>query len=426
MRVIILYIALICFCYGTAYAQKQLNLEDCILLASKHSVQIKNAALDLEASKDLKREAFTKYFPNINASGGSYMANKEIFETKLMPGMEVSLLKKGIMSGITAVQPLYAGGQIKNSNKLASVQIEAKKLIMEHTEDEVRQNVEQYYWQYISLYKKLETLHVLEELTQSTCKDVEALIKSGITTTNDLLEVQLKKNEIASSKLQVNNGLKHLKMLLGQQIGMTVDEFVIADWSYKELISPEEYKVSHKNALYRTIPYQLNEKSVKMANLQTKLERGKYMPSLAVGISYWSHNLFSQWHSFGLIHATISIPISQWWGGNHAINRKKREERIAQLNMENTNEILLIQMQQNYDDLVVAYGQVEISQKSIDIASEHVRINTERFKTGTITLTILLESQSMLQHANDQYVEKYTGYLIKLSRYKQLTKSHNL
>lgn len=425
MRTVILCIALMFFCVGTTYAQKQLSLDDCISLAFKHSVQIKNAVLDLEASKELKREAFTKYFPNVNASGSSYVANKGIFETELMPGMGVSLLKKGTVGGITAMQPLYTGGQIKNSNKLTSIQVEAKKLMLEYTEDEVRRNVEQYYFQYISLHKKLETLHILEALTLNTRKDVEVLIKSGIATTNSLLEVQLKENEIASGKLQVNNNLKHLKMLLGQLIGMDTDDFSVADWAYEALVSPKEYKVDHESALYRTISYQLNEKNVKIANLQTNLERGKYMPSFAVGVSYWNHDLFSKWHSFGLIHATISIPISQWWGGSHAINRKKKEEKIARLNMENTNELLLIQMQQHYDDLVVAYGQVEISQKSIDTASEHVRMNTEYFKTGTITLTTLLESQSMLQRAHDQYAEKYTEYLIKLSKYKQLTKSHH-
>ena len=162
-----------------------------------------------------------------------------------------------------------------------------------------------------------------------------------------------------------------------------------------------------------------------MANLQTKLERSKYMPSLAIGVGYWSHNLFSQWNSFGLIHATVSIPILQWWGGSHAIKRKRKEEKIVRLNMENTKELLLIQMQRIYDDLIVAYGQVEISQKSIDTASEHVRINAECFKVGTITLTTLLESQSILQRAHDQYVEKYTEYLIKLSEYKRLTRNYN-
>lgn len=422
MKVVILYVILVCFWAEVSCAQKQLSLDDCISLAFKHSTQIKNAVLDLEASKDLKRESFTKYFPKVNLSGVSYVANTEIFETELVPGMEVSFLKKGTMGGITAMQPIYAGGLIKNSNKLASIQVETKKLMLEYTEDEVQRTVEQYYLQYVSLYKKMETLHTLENLIQNTRRDVEGLVKSGVTTTNSLLEVELKENEIASCKLQVNNGLKHLKMLLGQQIGMNIDEFVIADWAYEELVSPEKYKVNHESALYRTVTYQLNENNVKMANLQTKLERSKYMPSLAIGVGYWSYNLFSQWNSFGLIHATVSIPILQWWGGSHAIKRKRKEEKIVRLNMENTKELLLIQMQRIYDDLIVAYGQVEISQKSIDTASEHVRINAECFKVGTITLTTLLESQSMLQRAHDQYVEKYTEYLIKLSEYKRVNK----
>lgn len=405
--------------------QESLNLEDCVSLAFKHNIHIRNAVLAYESSKDMQKEAFTSFFPNVNISGVSYIADKGILATELMPGMDISLLKKGIMGGITATQPLYTGGRIINSNKMASIQVASQKIMIESVKDEIQQVVEQYYWQYISCHKKLETLHILDELTKNTRKEVEALVKSGITTTNSLLEVQLKENELINSKLQVNNNLKHLKMLLGQSVGMAVDSFVIADPAYNKLVSPDEHKVIHENALYRTISYRLNEKTVNLAQVQIQLERGKYMPSLAVGAGYLYHNLLSRGRSFGLIYATISIPVSQWWGGSYAIKRRKREEQIAKLNMENTNELLLIQMQQYYDDLDVAYSQIEISQKSIETALEHVRMNTEYFKTGTITLTTLLDSQSMLQHAYDQYVEKYTEYLMKLSKYKQLTKSDN-
>ena len=421
----IIYFLLACLYWISANSQETLDLNDCISLALKNNAKIKNNLVETEQSKDAQKEAFTNLFPKVSAFGSSYISNKGILETELIPGMNLSLLKKGIVGGITAIQPIYAGGQIYNSNRLASAYVDVRDLMLEQTRDDIRLVTERYYWQYILLTKKMETLDMIEHMIASTCKDVEVLVKSGITTTNNLLEVELRKNEIASNKLQLKNATKHLKMFLAQHIGFPVDSFIVKGIEYDELVSPIHFKVVHKNSLLNTVPYQLNHKNLEIAKLQTKIERGKYMPSVAVGAGYMYHNLLEKDHPFGIVYATVSLPISQWWGGKHAINQKRREEVIAQINMDNTNELLLIQMQQNYDDLEVAYDQVKISQRSIDSAYENVRLNTEYFKAGTINLTSLLDSQVLLQQAHNLYVEKYTEYLIKKSIYKTITSSSN-
>ena len=420
----ILYILLISLCWTTAKGQKKLNLSDCLSLALENNIRIKNARLEIEGAKDTQREIFTRFFPNVSAMGGTFWANKGILETELMPGIDLSILKKGVIGGITATQPLYLGGQIFNSNKLATMNIEAQNLLLKQAHDNVSMATEQYYWQYILFSKKLETLTLLEQLIGNTYRDVEAMVKSGITHQNDLLQVKLKESEIASNKLQVENAIKYSKMLLGQYIGLSVDSFSIENFVYNELALPNDYRVLHEEALYGTVAYKLNEKQVEIAKIQTKIERGKYLPSLGVGAGYMYHNLLDKDHPFGVIYATVSIPLSQWWGGKHAINRKKRQEKVAQLNMENVNELLLIEMQNTYDDLEVSYHQVKISQQSVKNASENVRVNNECFKAGTANLTNLLDAQAILQQAHYSLVEKYTEYLMKLSKYMILTNSN--
>lgn len=419
----ILYIVFICLCWTSAKGQKRLNLNDFLSLALENNIMIKKARLEIEGAKDGKSEVYTRFFPNVSASGTTYWADKGILETELMPGLDLSLLKNGVIGGVIATQPLYAGGQIFNSNRLASLNIEAQNLLLNQALDDVRLTTEQCYWQYILFSKKLETLDLLEQLIVNTYRDVEAMVKSGLTYQNDLLQVELKKNEIESNKLQVKNAIKYSKMLIGQQIGLSVDSFFVENIVYNELAVPINYRVAHKEALYGTVAYRLNEKQVEMAKLQTKIERGKYLPTLGIGAGYMYHNLLDKSHPFGMVFATFSIPISQWWGGKHGISRKKRQEKIAQLNMENMNELILIEMQHNYDDLEVSYSQVKISQQSIKNASENVRINSECYKAGTINLTNLLDAQTILQQAHYSFVEKYTEYLMRLSKYKILTNS---
>ena len=99
-----------------------------------------------------------------------------------------------------------------------------------------------------------------------------------MTTRNDLLQVQLKKNGVASDRLRVENGLRLSKMVLAQYIGIGEDDFEIDFTLPAEVPSPELYRVSHEEALPTTLSYKLLEKNVEAARLQQKLKVGQYLP----------------------------------------------------------------------------------------------------------------------------------------------------
>lgn len=57
----------------------------------------------------------------MTAGGGGFIANKGLIEMELAPGMGASFAKDGIIGGVAAMQPVFAGGQIVNGNKLAKL-----------------------------------------------------------------------------------------------------------------------------------------------------------------------------------------------------------------------------------------------------------------------------------------------------------------
>lgn len=112
----------------------------------------------------------------------------------VIPGLlELSMMDDGLLGGVTAIQPVFAGGQIVNGNKLADLALEVSRYQMRQSEDEVALTVERYYWQWISLHEKLRTIEIVESLVGSLYKDVEVAVGAGVTTRNDLLQVQLKR-----------------------------------------------------------------------------------------------------------------------------------------------------------------------------------------------------------------------------------------
>jgi len=144
---------------------------------------------------------------------------------------------------------------------------------------------------------------------------------------NDLLQVELRQNEVESQKLKLNNGLSLVRLLLAQYCGLHDTAFsLIPDTDDVAMLPMKE---DYEQALLGTAEYQLLDKQVEAAKLQRNIAVGQNLPSVAVGAGYNYHNLMENDRTFAMVYATVSVPISDWWGGSHAIKRKRIEYQKA-------------------------------------------------------------------------------------------------
>ena len=93
-----------------------LSLSACRTMALESSDAVKTADNKLRQAELDKEIAFTAYLPNFNGSAGVLY----LLEEPDMMGMSMSM-KGTYVAGINLVQPLYAGGKIRASNKLGTI-----------------------------------------------------------------------------------------------------------------------------------------------------------------------------------------------------------------------------------------------------------------------------------------------------------------
>jgi outer membrane protein len=405
-----------------ALAQQTYTLDECIREALSNNVRIKNANNDLSASQHVRQKAFTKYFPTFSASGGGFMSDKGLLEMEMMPGEKISMLKNGVIGGVTATMPLFTGGQIINANKLSNINVEVSRLQRNQSENEVRLTTEQYFWQIVMLKEKLKTLSVVEEQLHSIHKDVDASVQSGITNRNDLLQIQLKENETHSTRIQVENSLSVSLSMLAQYIGHPADSIDVAQVVSDSLPEhPEIYYRQPESSLPLTNEYNLLQQNVKATRLQYKMTVGKNLPTIAIGGGYIYDNLMDKDHSYWMGFATVSVPLSGWWGGSHDIKKQKLQIRNAENQFTDQSQMLIIRMNNCWNNLTETYKQVKIAIESIGQASENLRLQNDYYQAGTCTMSDLLEAQTLYQQSRDRYVESYAQYEIRKREYLQAT-----
>lgn len=411
-----------------APAQTTLSLDEVKSLAVKANMKTRSAAYATAEAQEQKKEAFTNYFPTLSASSTALKANHGMVKIETALGgqqMNMTLLDKMWAAGVTAVQPVFMGGQIVNGNKLAKTGVEASQLQENLSRNDVELTAENYYWQIVTLKEKEKTLETISTMLKSLEKDASLAVKAGVGLRNDLLQVQLKENEIESQKIKLDNGLSLCKMTLAQYIGMdgkSIDVSASADPSQLPGY-PDSLKVDHEAAVANTNEYQLLQKNVDVKTLERKIEVGKNLPQVAVGASasVQHTDVLNAKNNFGLVFAQVSIPISGWWGGSHAIKRKKLAEQEAREQLTDNKQLLEIRMQKDWNDVDDAYKQLVLAKRSITQSEENLRLNRDYYKAGTVNMTDLLNAQQLYQQARDKYTDAFADLQNKIEAYKKST-----
>lgn len=445
----IIYTMLFCSLALGVRAQR-LTLAECLDMARQHNRTLQNAALDIEAAKLQKDEAFTKYFPQISANVMAfYMFDKMIKQDGTYPeeiayinpdlaalvGTPYSIHEFNSMysASVSAIQPIYAGGQIHTGNKLADLQKDVAILQRDLKEKDVVQKVTEHFWQIAKLKYNLRTLDAADKYLTSFMETTERYIKAGLKTHNDELKVKLRQQELKSNRLKLENAQHVLLLLLAQEIGCPQT----SEGGGFDILLPDEQTaaesmpavVDAQTAVSNRTEYQLALKNVEAQQLQVKMERAKLMPTVAVGLMGYHTGLgglsdnakqFMNTHmNNGLVLGTISIPISDWWGGSKAIKRQKVKVQQAKNDADDAREKLIVDIESAWSNVEEAYEQIKVKQASAEQAEENLRLSTNQYKAGTEAITDLLDAETIDRSTQDALSSAIADYQVRLADYKR-------
>ena len=413
------------FVFGQERKDTLLTLEQCVGMALENNKKALNARNNVEAAVNLKREAFTKYFPEIAALGMAFWANHDILQYNLLDIVELGIIKRGKVAGVQALQPIFTGGLIVNGNKLAGVGEEVARLRQQQTDNELRLTTETLFWKLNTLKSTMNVLETAVSFLDTLERQVKVAVDAGLVTRNDLLKVQLKRNGYQSEKVDLQNGILLVKMLLGQYVGLGTGGNIEINAVVPETVPacPYDLYTPGESALPLTIDYQLLQKNVEAKILEKRMEIGSNLPTVALGGGWYYHDLLKQNHNFGALQLGVNIPLSGWWGGAYGIKRRDLELKIAKNEMQDLSEQLQIEMQDKWNNLTAAHRKMEIEKLGIDQSEENLYLNKMYYEAGMCTLSDLLEAETSKKEAEDRYISAYgnfctarTAYLISTGR----------
>ena len=404
-----------------AGGQRIMTLEECVAAARTGNIMAKDAHNDILMAKEQQKLARTKFFPMMNASAFHYESNKALLNYSFLEqedidelnkelewgftvdDFSISLMKKGTIAGISLIEPLYTGGRITNYNKLADLQVDARNLMKDVTDDQIVMSTEFLYYKILELHETDKTLDAMERELKNIHQDAVNIWENGIAHKNDVLSVELALDQLSALRIKTSNGCRLLRRALAKHIGMPDEDIDIDTTLNKEIISPEQLVTDVQTALESRNETQLLDIWVQKSVLERKIAFADMLPILAIGATASHSKILDDWNSRVTGFVAIQVPLSTLWSERHEYKRKKIEEQKAIDFRKDKREMISLQIQDAYDNLTSTYQQTQIAQKSIVRAEENMRINREHYREGLSTMTNLLDAQRQQQQALTQY-----------------------
>jgi outer membrane protein len=122
---------------------------------------------------------------------------------------------------------------------------------------------------------------------------------------------------------------------------------------------------------------------------------------------------------------TVSVPISGRFEAKHVRDQRVVREKIAQNTQQNNTELLELQTQQYWLDLLEAYKRTQVMDAAVAQTQENLKVNRDTYQNGLSTLNDLLDAQTQVQTAANNLVEARTQYQVRLAAYRQATGQDN-
>lgn len=424
----------------SGYAQGQvLTLNDCRQLAIDNNKQLKAASEQEQAAFYEKREALMKFFPKISASG-TYLHFSEdlhLISSSAIPG-SVTLpamlggitlpmpesITQGIydaatidmsnfwVAGVSLTQPIFAGGKIvaykdlrNHAEKLAIAQKDTKLA-------EVIVEVDQAYWQVVSLSGKKKLAESYVDLMKKLNSDMEELEKEGMTTKADRLSVNVKLNEAELAYTKVENGLNLSKMLLCQICGIEIsDEIALADENKPaENIHIESIEYDMETVFSQRPEIKSLEAVNAIMHQQTKIARAEFLPTIGLSTAYtWMNpnlhdGLQKEFAGTWNIGVSMSLPLNVI-SSSSKYKAAQAQNRKSQFELENAKDNIKLQVHQTNYKLTEANRKIVSAAYNVEKAEENLSYANAGFEEGVISSSDVMAAYAAWVSAQSEHID---------------------
>jgi outer membrane protein TolC len=404
---------------GQERTENVLTLDQAIELARSHNRELKQAGLEIHKQQEAFSEARTQLYPRFDTYFlGSELLTPLDFTIKsgtlgTFPATGPIPAKDSVIhtparpvaiASVTVTQPLTQLLRIDLSIRQQRLATElSQQSYLEHQQVLVNE-VRHAYYAILQSQSEVESqralLAYLEELQKLTARRLqrEAVLKA------DSLRITAQRTKALYQLTVTEDALADRKEALNRLLGRDLLEEFTVEMVPASLAEEAGLQQARKVAIEMRPEIKAETIKKERAALDTKIERTRYIPDISIQANYLTTpNISFLPQNVGAVGVLLTWQPWDWGQKRHNIAQKVDAEEQAQLSIDNMREQVLQEVDSSFRRLREARELLTAAQAARDAEAEKLRNQMDAYSHQAIVLSDLLQQQSSVASAEDQY-----------------------
>lgn len=434
-----------------------LTLQEAIQLAIENDPETKNAKRSVHIAQTKRSQARMRYLPKLDVG----LTNSPQVDYFGQPVINKMLWN----SFISLDQPLYAGGTIRNSVKLAESEMRRQGFEYTLSRQKISSEATRAYFQTLSTQGAVDQYEALQKQGEEDVREAETRLQAGLISrldfleaTNRLLETQQKLSRAQADHQVTLGSLRKTLGLEGEEFLRLVDELPIPDITPEFDLLLGEAKQKRPELLYIS-------EDVKYNQLRTDIEKGKQRPqfSLIAAHEWQSPQVFESNKNFVILlkasytweNTTLSYqesrqqiypnayafprypgspPLQTYYfpvrtlkyslfdksSNKVDLEKARSDEALARDRWRQEQLGLGAELRGILSQKEESASRINLAKRQITLAEEVVAISRNRYRTGLATLADVLKARAALAEANINLLNARRDFAIALAQLHRL------
>ncbi len=404
---------------GQQRTEDVLTLDGAISLARSHNRELKQAGLEIHKQKEALSEAKTQLYPRFD----TYFLASELLTpldftiksgtfgtfpaTGPIPAKDSVIhtpARPVAIASITATQPLTQLFRINLSIKEQKLGAELSQQSYSQHEQDVVNEVRRAYYAILQSQSELESqravLAYLDGLQQLTGRRLqqEAVLKA------DSLRITAQRSKALYQLTVMQDTLADQKETLNRLLGRDLLAEFTVEMVPDSLPEESSLQEARKSAIEMRPEIKAETIKKEQAALETKIEKTRYIPDVSLQANYLTApNISFLPQNVGAVGVLLTWQPWDWGQKRHNIAQKVDSEKQAQLSVDNVREQIFQEVDSAYRRLREARELLTAAQAARDAEAEKLRNQMDAYSHQAIVLSDLLQQQSSVASAEDQY-----------------------
>jgi outer membrane protein TolC len=410
-------------------SDRMLTLQESISIALDQSTAVRAADHGVSGADADRKAARTDFLPRIGTAYSYTRFDEDPF-MRAPAGdfapypIEYKISKKNLYQWNTYLtQPLFTGGALVSSYQMAKLGVDIAHKGLDRARQDTVVAVKEAYFHILKAEKlKAVALQAVEQV-QSHVAVAQAFYEEEMIPRNDLLEAEVRSAQVQQDLIRAENSVAIAQAHFNTVLRRDVNEPA----ALEDIIAyqPEFFSLENcrKEALEKRP--EMKEATLRLAQSQkgVTLAKSSYFPSVSVVANYQkmgdSGSLNGSPYEddeMWTVGAVCSWDIWEWGKRSYQVSSRKALAAQAEEGHKQTGDIIALEVKQAFLNLQESEKNIFVARTAITQAEENFRLNKELYNEQMATTTEVLDAQTLLTQAQNNYYNALNDYHIAKAR----------